>query len=103
LAATANGAVVFVSLLLLGAYYAATDGVVVAAACAMVPAAQRGNGLALITTAISAARLVASVAFGWLWTTLGRDAAIVVFGSALSLGLAIAAVSFNRREWSTHE
>src|SRR3954452_12943250 len=51
---------------LLGAYYAATDGVLMALGSAVVPDDVRGSGLALLGTATSMARLVASLAFGAL-------------------------------------
>ena len=63
---------------LLGAYYAATDGVLMALGSAVVPDEIRGSGLALLGTATSVARLVASLAFGALWTVWGIDAAFVV-------------------------
>ena len=49
---------------LLGAYYAATDGVLMALGSAVVPDEVRGSGLALLGSATSVARLFASVAFG---------------------------------------
>ena len=55
-------------LILLGTYYAATDGVLMALASATVPEHLRGSGLALLVTATSLAKLVASIAFGALWT-----------------------------------
>ena len=43
---------------LLGAFYAATDGVLMALAGATLPSSHVGSGIALITTAIALARLV---------------------------------------------
>src|SRR5919198_1022305 len=58
----AGGWVVFlVALGLLGAYYAATDGVLMALGSAVVPDEVRGSGLALLGTATSVARLLASL------------------------------------------
>jgi MFS family permease len=75
---------------LLGAYYAATDGVLMALGSAVVPDDVRGSGLALLGTATSVARLVASVAFGALWTLWGLDAAFACFGVALLAATAFA-------------
>ena len=61
----------FLVLFLLGAYYAATDGVLMAMGSAHVPEALRGSGLSLLGTAVSVARLFASVLFGALWTWPG--------------------------------
>ena len=80
------------SLGLLGAYYAATDGVLMALGSAVVPEEVRGSGLALLGTATSIARLVASVAFGALWTVWGIDVAFACFGVALVAAGALAAV-----------
>ena len=73
-------------LTLLGAYYAATDGVLMALAGATLPSSHVGSGIALITTAIALARLVAAVVFGALWSWGGPDRAVLVFG----LGLIVA-------------
>lgn len=68
---------------LLGAYYAATDGVLPALGSTVVPEEVRGSGLALLGTITSLARLVASIAFGALWTVWGIHTAMMVFGIAL--------------------
>jgi hypothetical protein len=77
----------------LGAYYAATDGVVVALASGLLPVSLRGSGLALLTTATSMARLGAAISFGWIWTMWGREAAIIVFGVALAFCLTAIALT----------
>ncbi|RKQ94081.1 sugar phosphate permease [Solirubrobacter pauli] len=78
-------------LALLGTYYAATDGVLMAMGSRYVPEELRGSGLALLGTATSVARLLASVLFGVLWTVLGLEATIMIFGAALvvAMGLAV--------------
>jgi len=77
-------------LLLLGAHYAATDGVLMALASGIVPAAVRSSGLALLTTGTAIARLVAAVAFGALWTWAGLQNATLTFVAALLLALVLA-------------
>jgi MFS family permease len=94
-AATHSASVIF-AVVLLGGYYAATDGVVVALASEFLPVGLRGSGLALLATATSVSRLVASISFGWIWTMWGRETAIVLFGVALGLGVTITAVAFQR-------
>ena len=81
---------------LLGAYYAATDGVLMALGSAVTPEEVRGSGLALLGTVTSLARLVASVAFGALWMLWGLDAAFVAFGAALVAAGIVAGVAFRR-------
>jgi MFS family permease len=98
-----SSASVLLAVALLGAYYAATDGVVVAMASAILPAALRGSGLAVLTTATSVARLIASIAFGWVWTTLGRDTAIGLFALALGIAATVATIVLRRGKWSLHE
>jgi MFS family permease len=78
-------------LLLLGIYYAATDGVLMALASTTVPEHLRGSGLALVVTATSLARLVASIAFGALWTAFDARTAIAAFAIALAVTLCLAA------------
>ena len=76
--------------MLLGAFYAATDGVLAAMASALLPADVRGTGLAALVTATSTGRLVASVLFGALWTAFSYETAVVAFAAALVLALAAA-------------
>lgn len=86
-------AVLFGSVLLLGAYYAATDGVLMAFTSAMLPASLRASGLALLTTAIGLARLCASVLFGVLWSWIGAQRALGGFSVALLLAVLVAALA----------
>ena len=46
----------------------------------VVPEEVRGSGLALLRTATNIARLLASLAFGALWTSGGHRPAIACFG-----------------------
>jgi MFS family permease len=78
---------VAVVLLLLGAYYAATDGVLMALASAAVPGELRASGLALLTSATNVGRLLASVLFGALWTWQGLELAVGVFIAGLGLAI----------------
>jgi MFS family permease len=85
-----------VTLGLLGTYYAATDGVLMALGSAVVPADVRGSGLALLGTATSLGRLLASVAFGALWMVWGINAAFACFGVALGCAAVFAAMVLAR-------
>jgi MFS family permease len=87
---------VVVYVALLGAYYAATDGVLMALASAVLPEGLRASGLALLTTATGLARLVASVLFGALWTWLGMEAAVVAFGVGLIAAIVLAVIALAR-------
>jgi MFS family permease len=87
---------------LLGAYYAATDGVLMALGSTIVPEEVRGSGLALVGTVVNVARLVASVAFGALWTLWGIQFAIACFAAALVAATALAATLLVRTREPAH-
>jgi MFS family permease len=81
-----TGAVpVMLDLVLLGAYYAATDGVLMALAGAVLPTEQRASGMALLTTGTSLARLAGSILFGLLWTWRGVEVAVVLSTAVLTV------------------
>jgi MFS family permease len=80
-------------LLLLGAYYAATDGVLMALASTTLPPALRGSGLALLVTATSLGRLLASIVFGTIWTWQDVETAIAAFAIGLLVAMAVAATA----------
>ncbi len=75
---------------LLGTYYAATDGVLMAMASAVIPDELRTSGLAWLTTATVAAKLVASITFGLLWKWHGPDGALTFFLAGLVVALPLA-------------
>ncbi|MFG1839707.1 MFS transporter [Micromonospora sp. NPDC049175] len=61
---------------LYGAFYAATDGVLIALAGPVLPARLRTTGIALVQTGQALAYLVSSVLFGLGWQAWGPEAAI---------------------------
>jgi MFS family permease len=75
----------FASVLLLGTYYAATDGVLMALASSILPASLQASGLALLATTIGLARLCSSLVFGAVWTWIGADQALTGFAIGLSV------------------
>jgi MFS family permease len=83
-------------LAVLGLYYAATDGVLMALASAVLPAELRASGLALIVAATSTSRLVASIVFGALWTWQDLDTAVAVFACILAAAVPFAALVLRR-------
>jgi len=80
-------------LLLLGLYYAGTDGVLMAMASATVPAEIRTTGIAILATAIALGKLGSSLLFGWIWNAFGVWYAIVTFGVILMAVLLVAGIS----------
>jgi len=73
-----GAAMTVVCLLLLGTYYAATDGVLAAIAGQSVPLEVRASGIATAQTVVALARFGSSLCFGLLWTTLGRTEALTI-------------------------
>jgi MFS family permease len=82
----------FASLPLLGAYYAATDGVLMALSSTSLPAPLRASGLALLGTAIGLARLCSSIIFGLVWSEIGAHMALVGFGVSLLVAILVTAI-----------
>jgi MFS family permease len=79
-----------VYLTLFGAYYSATDGVLMALASAGLPEHLRASGLSLLTTITGLARLLASVLFGLFWSLWGVDTTVRAFAGLLLVALVIA-------------
>jgi MFS family permease len=86
------------ALALLGAYYACTDGVLMAAVSAWLPGELRASGFAMITTATGVSRLIGSALFGVLWQTWSLQIAVAVFAGALAAALLITARTWLRLE-----
>ncbi|GLX11515.1 MFS transporter [Microbispora sp. NBRC 16548] len=86
--------VVVTVLVLHGAFYAATDGVLAAAVAGVVPEAMRARGLALVGTGQALARFACSIGFGAAWTAWGDGPALAVAtaGLAISTPIALAAL-----------
>lgn len=85
---------------LLGAYYAATDGVLAAMTSATLETNLRTTGLALLNTASSLSRLVSSVLFGWLWSwgTVRNAVGVFLLGLAVAMVLSAGIVARGRRQ-----
>jgi MFS family permease len=92
------GAMVLVPLVLLGAYYAATDGVLTAMAASVLAPTVSGTGLSMLATATNVSKLVASVLFGLMWTTIGLTSATAWYLGALVFAIAAAGVVLHRAE-----
>lgn len=93
-----GSALPYVVLALHGAFYAATDRVLMAAASDGVPEALRSSGLALVQTGQALARFACSLLFGAAWTVWGDRAALA--GAAVALA-ACAAFSLTLRPKGT--
>ncbi len=83
-------------LLLFGAYYAATDGVLPALASTTIVPAARATGLAVLATGTGVARLVASLVVGAVWTWAGLETTLALFAGMLAVALVLAALVLQR-------
>ncbi|WP_410633624.1 MFS transporter [Amycolatopsis sp. cmx-4-83] len=82
-----------VALGLHGVFYAATDGVLMAAAGPLIPRDLRGTGMAVVQTGQAVARMVSSVLFGLAWTLWDLRPAVLVAGACLAAVALAAAIA----------
>ncbi|MHB1064832.1 MAG: MFS transporter [Georgenia sp.] len=74
-------------LALLGAFYAATDGVLSAVAGTLVDPSVRASAIGSAQAVVAIGRMVASAGFGALWYTLGRTGSMLVVTVLLAVAL----------------
>ncbi len=77
-------------LVLLGAFYAATDGVLAALTSTVAPASLRAVGIATTQTVVASARFISALIFGVLWTVVGRGVAVALFAGLLAAAVPLA-------------
>ncbi|MFF1563126.1 MFS transporter [Streptomyces sp. NPDC058293] len=85
-----GSALPYAVLALHGCFYAATDGVLMAAASTAIPQELRSSGLAVVQTGQALARFVCSIGFGAAWTAWGDRTALGAATVALAAGAAVA-------------
>ena len=83
------------ALVLLGLFYAATDGVLVAATSAVAAEDVRSSAIAAVTVAGALGRLVSASVFGWFWYRWGITASLLIFSGCLALQLVLGASMVN--------
>lgn len=76
----------------LGAFYAATDGVLAALASELTTPENRATGIAAAQTVVALSRFASAALFGVLWFALGREAALLVVAAVLAV-VVVAAVA----------
>ncbi len=84
------------TLLLLGTFYAATDGVIAAVAGRLVPVQARASGIAAAQTVVALARMLASAGFGVMWLLLGPAVAMMTVAVLLTVAILAAATRIGR-------
>ena len=91
-APVADVAATIACLLLLGAFYATTDGVLAALAAELTTPETRATGIAAAQTTVAIARFAAAAGFGVLWFAIGAEAATIVVALLLAVVIPSAAV-----------
>ena len=79
-------------LVFLGAFYAATDGVLAALAAETTSPQTRATGIAAVQTVVAVARFVSAAGFGVLWYALGREPAMIAVAVLLAVAIPVAAL-----------
>jgi MFS family permease len=103
LLATSHGGtgVLLVSVGLLGAFYACTDGVLSALVGGLVPPTSRATGLSLVQGVQAIARLGGALAFASIWDGRGSGSAFLLFAVGLTVVTLLTAgvMGLDRRRW----
>ncbi len=83
--------------LLIGLFYGATDGVLIAGLAKECPRQYLTSGLALYTTLLSAAKFLSSLLYGWIWQTYGTTTAFACFTLGLALFSLVSICFWNKK------
>lgn len=88
-----TGAVItIVCLVLLGAYYAATDGILSVLATQFTTSETRATAIGGAQTVVAIARFVSSAGFGILWFAIGREWSMLIVSIAVAVAIPIVAL-----------
>ncbi|WP_421741980.1 MFS transporter [Cellulomonas sp.] len=88
--ATASAVTTVAALLLLGLFYAATDGVLAALVGRRAAPNARASAIGTAQTVVAVARMASSALFGLLWYTVGRGPAILTVAVLLACAVPVA-------------
>lgn len=75
------------TLVLLGVFYAATDGVLAALAGQLADTSVRAAAIGTAQTVVAVTRMIAAAAFGFLWYGLGRSSAMLLVAAVLAVAI----------------
>jgi MFS family permease len=78
-------------LALFGMFYAATEGVLMAMASAVIRPEIRTSGIAILTTLVGIGKVISSLLFGWMWESYGALASLLTSSVMLIIAGSIAA------------
>lgn len=84
------------TIVLLGTFYAATDGTLAAVAARAVPPELRASGIACAQTVVAVTRMAATVGFGLLWFAIGPQPALLLVSAVLVLAVAAGTTALGR-------
>lgn len=79
-------------LVFLGAFYAATDGVLSALVAQLTTPETHATGIGAAQTVVAVARFVSAVAFGFLWFAFGRETSVLAVAGVLLIAIPLVAV-----------
>jgi MFS family permease len=88
----ADVAATLLCLAFLGAFYAATDGVLAALAAQLTTPKTHGTGIAAAQTVVALSRFVSAAGFGILWYAIGREASMFIVSSLLVVAIPLIAL-----------
>lgn len=86
-AATGMAGLTIAALVLLGVFYAATDGVLAALAGQLADTSVRAAAIGTAQTVVAVSRMISAAAFGFLWYGLGRGPAMLLMAAALAVAV----------------
>lgn len=86
-AATGMAGLTIAALVLLGVFYAATDGVLAALAGQLADTSVRAAAIGTAQTVVAVSRMVSAAAFGFLWYGLGRGPAMLLMAAILAVAV----------------
>ncbi len=87
-----GAAITILCLVLLGGFYAATDGILSVLATQFTTPATRATSIAAAQTVVAVSRFVAAAGFGILWFAIGREPSMVVVSIAMAIVIPIVAI-----------
>ncbi|MFC8682187.1 MFS transporter [Microbacterium ureisolvens] len=88
----ADIAATLLCLVFLGAFYAATDGVLAALAAQLTTPETHGTGIAAAQTVVALTRFLSAVGFGFLWFAVGRENSMLIVAALLAVAIPLVAL-----------
>jgi MFS family permease len=83
---------------LVGFFYGASEGILVASLAKQLSPAVLTTGLALFTTVQGLVKIISSTLYGWLWQTFNTNTAIQLYAAGLALCILIAVLVWRKQD-----